>query len=352
MPEKARLQSELAGVATGLGASLLLEPRDELGDGKGLGERARVARAGGRLRWLRSGGLRSGGGSGGSRRGGAGSLARSRSSGTGSRSGGLGGCSRGAAGASTVPDLGAGDSVRGGAAVHVEKDTGVGGRVGLGHVGAGGGERDGTTRDLDLSATVVELCALRAVALMETDHLGADKVLAVLNVGKGDGDLALVVDELLDSPDTVVQALLEDLGPDSSLTVGGGLGHVDHDGSHVRSSDRLVSITRAGLRVVVVPLEGDVGASSNVDKVGGGLAAVADHGSGGDIEDGVVAVGRRLDSEVLSLVLSVDDDGLEGGVASDELGSGESECYGGPHVGFWCGDCGSWWSESIVRDEL
>jgi hypothetical protein len=63
MPGKARLQSELTGVATGLGASLLFEPGDELGDGEGLGEGTRVASTGGRLRGLRSGGLRSGGGS-------------------------------------------------------------------------------------------------------------------------------------------------------------------------------------------------------------------------------------------------------------------------------------------------
>jgi hypothetical protein len=332
------LQSKLAGVATSLGASLLLEPGDELGDGEGLGERARVVtRAAGGLRWLGGGGLRSGRGS----SGGSG-LAGCRGSRGGSGSGRLGGCRRSAARASTIPDLGAGDLVVGGAAVHVEEDTGVGGTVGLGHVGTGGGERDRAARDLDLSAAVVELGALLAVGLVKTDHLGADQVFTVLDVGEGDGDLALVVDELLDGPDTVVQALLEDLGPDRTLTVGRGLGHVDHDGSHVRSRDGLISITGTGLWVVVVPLEGNVGASLDVDKVGGGLAAVAVHGSGGDIEDWVVAVGRRLDTKVLSLILAVHDDRLEGSVASNKVGSGQSECYRGPHVDFWCCDCGSW----------
>jgi hypothetical protein len=49
-----RLQVESAGVAAGLGGSLLLEPRDELCDGEGLGEGGARASTGGgrRSRWL------------------------------------------------------------------------------------------------------------------------------------------------------------------------------------------------------------------------------------------------------------------------------------------------------------
>jgi hypothetical protein len=87
--------------------------------------------------------------------------------------------------------------------------------------------------------------------------------------------------------------------------------------------DLLVSITLDGGWVVVVPLEGDVGASSNVDEVRGSLATVANHSSGGDVQDGVVAVGGDLDT--LGDILAIDDEGLEGGVASNELGSSKSE---------------------------
>jgi hypothetical protein len=100
----------------------------------------------------------------------------------------------------------------------------------------------------------------------------------------------------------------------------------------------------------VVPLESDIGASSGADEIGGSLTAVAVHHGGGDIEDGVVAVGGGLDSEVLALVLAANDERLEGCVGSSQLSSGDSNSDGSPHfgVGCWC-----WWwcleSESIVR---
>ena len=156
---------------------------------------------------------------------------------------------------------------------------------------------------------------------MESDDLGADQVLAVLKVRELDSDLSLVVDELLNSPSAVGETLLEDLGPDGTLTVGIGLGHVDHDRSLMRLGNGLVLVTRLDRTVVVVPLEGDLGAGLGLDEVGGSLTTIADHSSGGNIEDRVVAVGWGLDSKVLAHVLAIDDEGLEGGVRSSELSS-------------------------------
>ena len=70
----------------------------------------------------------------------------------------------------------------------------------------------------------------------------------------------------------------------------------------------------------MVPLEGDLGASRDLDSVISLGTAIADHGGGGDIEDGVVAVGGSADSEVLALVLAVNDKGLEGGVSRSHTG--------------------------------
>lgn len=64
----------------------------------------------------------------------------------------------------------------------------------------------------------------------------------------------------------------------------------------------------------MVPLESDLGASRNLDGVINLGTAVAGHEGGGDILNGVVAVGGCANSEVLALVLAANDEGLEGGV--------------------------------------
>jgi hypothetical protein len=232
-------------VATGLGASLLLEPRDELGDGEGLWEsRATVASgrssrsrgsSGGR-RLLGNWGRRADWGSG---------LGRSSRR---DRRGRLGGCSRCSgcsARASAVPDLGAGNWVACCTTVDVEQDTGVGGTVRLGHVSSGGRKSGRAARHADLTAAVVELGALRAVTLVEGNDLGTDEVVAVGEVREGDSDLTLVRDELLNGPFAVGQTLFEDLGPDGTFTLGRGLCDVDHDWTLVGSSNgpgRVVSM--------------------------------------------------------------------------------------------------------------
>ena len=309
----------------------LLDPGDELVDGEAVGERRGVAAVGGR-----AGG---GGGAGGLGWGssGAGAGGGLRRAGGAALLGGLGGGRAGAAGAGAVPDGRAGDLVGSGVVVDVDEDAWVGGAVGLRQVGAGG-EGDGAAGDAELAAAVVELGAALAVALVQADDLGADQVLAVGEVGQSDGDEALVLDEGVDAPDAAVEALLPDLGPDGTLAVALGGRDVDHDGALVGRGDGLVAVARRGHGVVVVPLEADLRAGRDLDELVFGGAAVADHGRGGDIVDGVVGVGGGLNGEVLALVLAVDDDGLEGGVAGDELGRGERESNGGLH-----GD-GAWFS--------
>lgn len=327
-PVASDLEVESAGVATGLGASLLLEPGDELGDGEGLGEGGAIARAVARSRsgrGRRSGLLRLRAGDRGGRRDWRGSLGGSSRRDGGRR--GLGGSrgSRGRARAGALPDGRSGDLVGGGAVVHIEEDTWVGGGVGLGHVNTSAGERSRAAGDGDLPAAVVELGTALPVTLVQGDDLRADVVLALSDIRKGDGDLALVGDELIDSPLAARETLLEDLGPDSALTLGVSLSHVDHDRALVGGGNGLVLVPSLGLGVVVVPLEGDLGTSLHGDEVSGGLSTVADHERRGHILDGVVAVAWGLDSEVLTLVLSANDERLEGSVASDELGSSDGK---------------------------
>jgi hypothetical protein len=212
-------------------------------------------------------------------------------------------------GGSTIPDLGAGDLVGGSTTVHVKQNTGVGSLVCLGHVGTLGREGEGSaTGDLDGTAAVVELGLARGRSLVQTNHLGADKVVASLKVGEVDRDETLVFDEGVDSPVGTGQTILVDLLPDGALAVGAVvLGDVDHYGTLVRSRDGLIAVTGNGGGIAVVPLETDGGTSGNLDLVGGGLATVAHHGGGGDIEDGVVAVGGSLNGEVMALVFAVND---------------------------------------------
>ena len=354
---KERLQVESAGVAASLGgraASGGLEPLDELLNGEGLGESRAVA------------GGRSGGGSGLGGRG-SGRLGRLDGRGSGGRSGaggrsggssrldGLGGGGGSAAGGGGVPDLGAGDSVVGGTTVDVEHDTGVGGLVSLGHVDTSGGESSrAAASDLDLTTAVVELGLALGAGLVETNHLGADEVVTSLKVGEVNLQETLGGDEVVNTPLGAGKTVLVDLGPDGALTVGVGLGDVDHDGSLVGGCDRVITVTGGG-GVVVVPLHTDLGASSNLDLVGSGLATVANHGSGGDIEDGVVAVGRSLDSEMLALVLAVNDEALEGGVRSGKVGSSQDDSSLGEHVcGRWVGWLVGWFEkvERIFKDRM
>lgn len=332
-----------AGAAT-RAASVGLEPADELVNGEGLRESGAGAGAGavakGGSRSSRGGrsrgdgfGLLDWGGNGASdgcgRLGGSGGRdRRGRGLGWGARS-------RGASGRGAVPDLGAGDLVAGGVVVQVEQDAGVGGGVGLGHVGASGRERDRSRAgDLDLTAAIVELGATFAAGLVETNDLRADPVVARLQVGDVDGDETLVLNEFFDSPLSVSETLLPDLGPDSALALALSRCHVDHDRTIVRSGDWLVRVAgREGVFavIIVVPLHADRGTSSHFDLVCGGLSTIANHGGGCHILDRVVSVRGGLDSKVVALVLSVDDEALEGGVSSNEVGSGQNESSGGLH---------------------
>ena len=75
----------------------------------------------------------------------------------------------------------------------------------------------------------------------------------------------------------------------------------------------------------MVPLECDLGARGDLKSILSLGTAVTDHGCRGDIKDRVVAVGRSADSEVVALVLAIDDEGLEGSVGRSQLGSGQGE---------------------------
>lgn len=326
--------SKSAGEALSSGrAGLGLEPRDELGDGEGLGKGGARAGAGASLSGCGgSGDLGSGGSSGGLS---GGALGRCRGRGAAR-------VRAGAAG-STIPHLRAGDVVSSAAvssaldiAVDVAENTGVLGRVGLGEVDTGGQLGRARASDLDLTTAVVELGLARSAGLVETDHLRADVVLARGKVGERNLNETLVLDEVVDTPGGTGKTVLLDLDPDVTLTLGLGRGKVDHGGSLVGGGDGLVLVaTGVTSTVVVVPLEGDLGASGDFEEVGSLSTTIADHGLGGDIEDGVVAVGRGLDSLVLTLVFAVNDERLEGGVAVGKLGSGEGESDSGLHFDCW-----------------
>ena len=81
--------------------------------------------------------------------------------------------------------LGARGSVAGEAGVDVEQDTGVGGLVGARERDTGGQVGGAGAFDLDVDALHVELSAALAVALVESDDLGTEDVVAGGKVGEG-----------------------------------------------------------------------------------------------------------------------------------------------------------------------
>lgn len=101
----------------------------------------------------------------------------------------------------------------------------------------------------------------------------------------------------------------------------------------------------------MVPLHGDRRTSRNLDLVAGSRSTIAVHESRSNILDGVVAVRRSPDSKVLTLVLSTNDEALEGGMSGNEVGSSQDESSGGLHCDGGGGGC-VWKFESICKDGM
>ncbi|KAI6759586.1 hypothetical protein HG530_010266 [Fusarium avenaceum] len=183
--------------------------------------------------------------------------------------------------------------------------------------------------DLNLSARRVKLSTTGGVGveslvgLVVGDDLLADKVLAGLQGrGESEGSLALVLDELGNSPLGTVVAILGDLGPDGTSAVVLGVGSdVGDDGALVAAINDVVAT------VVVVPLEGDLVTSSSLGELGSGLATVdvADEVGAGEVLDGAVAGGRSdVGAATITLVLAVDPEAVDLGVGGDGGGHGQS----------------------------
>lgn len=135
---------------------------------------------------------------------------------------------------SSVPDSRAGNGVRGEAAVDVEEDTGVGGLVCAGNGDTGGQSNRAGGSDPDLYALHVELGARGAVALVESDDLGTEEIVAGGEVGECDAVLAAVGNQVVDGPFAVGVTLLGELDPDIAVTVGRRGCNVGKDWSLVR----------------------------------------------------------------------------------------------------------------------
>lgn len=155
------------------------------------------------------------------------------------------------------------------------------------------------------------------------DDLLADKVLAGLQGrGESEGSLALVLDELGNSPLGTVVAILGDLGPDGTSSVVLGVGSdVGDDRALVAAINDVVAT------VVVVPLEGDLVTSSSLGELGSGLATVdvADKVGAGEVLDGAVTGGRSdVGAATITLVLAVDPEAVDLGVGGDGGGHGQS----------------------------
>lgn len=212
-----------------------------------------------------------GGGGGGSAGGGGGSAGWGGSNTSSSRGWGSSGSSAGysAKGSSggrgswlttrhrSIPDSWAGDLVLGSiGVVKVEENSGVVAGIASNEVELLWWLSSSAGGNLDLGAGWVELSTTsrvgieRGVGLVVGNDLGADEVVAG---GESAGELNRVLSavgyETLNSPLSVGESLVGDLGPDGTVTVGGGLGNVDEDWALVGKIDDVVS------SVVMVPLK-------------------------------------------------------------------------------------------------
>lgn len=235
---------------------------------------------------------------------------------------------------SAVPNGRARDGVGVKGAVDVEENALVGGSVGTRQTDTLR-QLSGTVRgDLELDALHVELRAPLAVALMQGDDLRTEEVVTGRHVGDSHRVLALVGDESVDGPCTVVVSVLIDLDPVLARRAGLRGGHVDEDRALVGVGDDVVR----GIAGVVVPLEGDLVTSGDFEGLRSGLVAVNVTGevSRSHVGDGAVAGGCAdvaISGVAEALVFVIDPDSEDGGVGSDEFGARcQSEDAGELHV--------------------
>jgi hypothetical protein len=151
--------------------------------------------------------------------------------------------------AGTVPHLGAWDGVAGESAIQVEQDAGVGGSVST-RDGNTSGESLSTGRcNLDLHALHVELSTAGAVALMKSNDLRTEKILAGSEVRDRDAVLALVGNQSVNRPllSGGIISVLGELDPDVTSTVGLGGGDVGDDRTLVGLVKLLETNTKDGM---------------------------------------------------------------------------------------------------------
>lgn len=155
----------------------------------------------------------------------------------------------------SVPDSWAWDLVLGGiGVVEVEDDSWVVARVSTDEVEVLWWLSGSTGGDLDLRAGWVELSSTGGVGvyggvgLVVGNNLGTEEV---VTGSEGAWELNRVLSaigyESLDSPLSIGESLMGNLGPDGSIAVGGSLSNVDKNWAQVREIDDVVS------SVVVVP---------------------------------------------------------------------------------------------------
>jgi hypothetical protein len=200
------------------------------------------------------------------------------------------------AGGRSREDLGAGALLGVGVRVtpDAEVDLGVVDLVDTRDLDGVGGDKVAAASDLDLGAAVVELC-LTSVGTVETNVLGADEVLAVLDA-LGDLELEPVLVPgapgiLLHVGTRLADGLLVDLEPLTGAIIGtssgGSLGHVDLAGAGVLHGG--TNTKGHGEGVTSLDLSGTLGT------LGGGAKVAAEVGAvRGQVVESVLPLGRHV----------------------------------------------------------
>lgn len=214
------------------------------------------------------------------------------------------------------------DGIAGNSSVDVEDDAGVAVGVTGVDVEVLAGDDSARTGDLKLNAGRIELSTAGGVGveggigLVESNDLLPDQILAGGKVGgNSESVLAVVGNDLVNSPLAVRKSILSNLGPNATNSVARGeRSNVCNDGARVRTVDNVIV---AG---VVEPLKVDLGASRGLDERRSGLATVGTAnkiGAGKVLDGAVVRRGADVDISAISLVDAINMNAKHNGMARD-----------------------------------
>lgn len=202
--------------------------------------------------------------------------------------------------------------------------------------GVSSGKRRSRSSNVDLDARGIELSTTNAVlrveriGLVQANDFSTEEIVSSGNVGDGDGVLALVGEQPVDSPLASTVSVRGDLQPNIASTVGASRCDVDHDWTLVRRRNDII------LAAVVIPFESELVTRLDVHSPRDDTVVdIAGNRAGLEILERIVrGRGTNVLVSTVSLINAVNPDGPHTGVSQRCSSEGEKsgrscELHGG-----------------------